>query len=294
MIRTFRAPRTSISMTLADSGWNRIRARRPSSDEQNYLAIVGKRLHPAEGVRTTILVLAASLCSSAALATPPLLLDQDRGVYARATALEAAAFDETVDPDEADDFLPFAATVGGSAATANASADAAASLDSSLSGSEISAEGSASASSSSSEADAVGEAPADSYFEVSFQATASEPFTLIGVINASASVGEAYASVEFVNLAGGDPFSSHEVAAGQSDGFSDTGSLVAGGQYRLRAFALAHALSGPSPASTSGDADYEITLFVPEPSAHLGIAAGVAELAVLGRARRRRRAGGVR
>ncbi len=229
------------------------------------------------------------LAACAAGATPPTLLQQDRGIYARATALQAGQSDEGVAPDEAADFAPFAASGAPSAATDDASAGASADLDSSLDGSLLSAEGSATSTASTGSGDATGEAPADVFFEVEFEAAASEAYHLNGSLGAAASDGDGYASVELRDVDAGTSLESYEALPGQADAFSETGMLQAGVTYRLTAFALSHARAAPGGASgASGDATFDVALALPEPSGTLSLAAGCAALAALHGLRSRR------
>jgi len=221
-------------------------------------------------------------------ATPAVLLEQDRGVFSRATASEAGQLDEQVSADEATNFAPLTAGVLSTGATPLASGAASADLDSNLDGSRIDASGSALADATTTDADGRSEAPSDSFFEVVFEAAASEEFTLLGSLGADATLGDGYASVELVDLDTGTVLASHEAGIGEQIGFTDPGMLTAGTQYRLTAFAVAEALSDAVPATTSGDASYDVILFLPEPSQDAALAVGLAALAGLHALRRRR------
>lgn len=229
------------------------------------------------------------LPAAAAEATPPTLLQQDRGIYARATALEAGQADEQVAPDEAADFAAFLASAAPGASTADASAGASADLDTSLAASLLEAAGSTSSTASTTDADASAEAPSDAFFELEFQAAATESYSLDGSLDAAASGGDGYASVELRDVDADTSLRSYEVLPGQSDAFSDTGLLQAGVTYRLTAFALSHARAAESPSSASGDAAFDVVLELPEPSQTLALGAGCAVLALLHALRGRRR-----
>ena len=236
-----------------------------------------------------LLLATLTLAAADGRATPPTLQEQDRGVFTRSSSIEPPSFDEAVDPDEAVDFTPFSASVVSDTSTVNASADASAGIVSDLDGSELTVSGTATALASSSGADSRGEAPADSLFEVVFEAAASEPFTLLGSVEASASSGDAFASVVLRDLDAELDVSSHQASPGESVPISASGMLQAGNQYRLTAFGLAYALSEASAGSVSGSASYQATLSLPEPSRELCLATGLIALALLARQRRRRR-----
>ncbi len=239
----------------------------------------------------------AHLASAPALvhATPAILLEQDRGVFSRATASEAGQFDEQITAAEASDFAPLATGIIASTGTTPlASADASADLDSNLDGNEIEASGSAVADAATSDADGRGEAPSDSFFEIIFEAAASEVFVLLGSVGADATLGDGYASVEFVDLDTDTVLVTHEAGIGELIGFSDPGTLTAGTQYRLTAFAVAEALSDATPTTTSGDASYDLMLLLPEPSQNAALAVGIAALAGLRRLQRQREGRGNR
>ena len=226
--------------------------------------------------------------STSVHATPAVLLEQDRGVFSRATASEVGLFDEEISADEALDFAPLTTAVQGTGATPLASSAASANLESKLDGSRIDASGSAVADATTTDADGRGEAPSDSFFEIVFEAAVSEEFTLLGSVGADATLGDGYASVELVDLDTGTVLATHEAGIGEQVGFSDPGLLTAGTQYRLTAFAVAEALSDAVPATTSGDAAYDVILFLPEPSQNAALAVGLAALAGLHALRRRR------
>ncbi len=220
-------------------------------------------------------------------ATPALLLEQDRGVFSRASAAEAAAFDEEIASDEAVDTTPFVGDVQSTGLTAGAAADAAANLDSDLDGSLIEAVGAASTGADTPLAGTRAEAPADSFFEVIFEATASESFTLQGSIEAAAVDAHAFASVEFVDLDTATVLATYEAPVGIQFAIDDAGMLVAGHEYRLTAFALAYSLEDLWGSAQSADASYEVMLVLPEPSQNAALACAVAALAGLYRLRRR-------
>ena len=81
---------------------------------------------------------------------------------------------------------------------------------------------------------------------------------------------------------------------GEMIAFSDPGMLSVGTQYRLTAFAVAEALSDATPATTSGDASYNVILFLPEPSQNAALTVGIAALAGLRRLQRYRQVRGNR
>ena len=226
--------------------------------------------------------------STSVHATPAVLLEQDRGVFSRATASEAGLFDEEISADEATSFAPLTTGVLSTGATPLASGAASADLDSNLDDSRIDASGSAVADATTTAADGRGEAPSDSFFEIVFEAAASEEFTLLGTVGADATLGDGYASVELVDLDTGTVLATHEAGIGEQIGFTDLGLLTAGTRYRLTAFAVAEALSDPTPATTSGDASYDVILFLPEPSQNAALSVGLAALAGLHALRRRR------
>lgn len=231
-------------------------------------------------VHAALLIGSCALATSAA-ATPPILVDDDRGIFARATSVQAGAFDEAIEPAEATSRAPFQASASISAATPLAGATSSASIDSEIDGSELAARGDTIVSSGAGAAGARGEAPGDSFFEVVFEATATEPFVLVGSIDADATGGDGYASVRLVDVGSGLALASHEAAPGQQQTFSSGGSVVAGSEYRLTAFAIAHALSNDGPGVAFADASYDATLFLPEPSRELGLLAGLALLSCL-------------
>ena len=113
-------------------------------------------------------------------------------------------------------------------------------------------------------------------------------FILSGSLDASATLGDSYASVELVDLDTNTVLASHEVGVGEQVFFSDVGMLSAGTQYRLTAFSVAFALSDGAPSTVLADASHDVTLFLPEPSPNLALAWGLSALAGLYRLRRRR------
>ena len=227
------------------------------------------------------------LAAASGHATPAVLIEQDRGVFSRSTAIEASEFDEQIASDEVSDFVSFTTTLLSTASTTEAGGDGAVNLDSDLDGDVIEALGSARSDAADTGADARGEAPSDSFFEVIFEAAASEEFVLQGGLDADATLGDGYASIEFVDLDTNTVLATHEAGIGDQLVFTDLGMLTAGTRYRLTAFALAFALSDSAPGAASGDAAYDVTLFLPEPSGDLGLGFGLAALVGLNAWRRR-------
>jgi hypothetical protein len=135
------------------------------------------------------------------------------------------------------------------------------------------------------EADRRAETPADSFFEVQFEAAEGEPFRLRGKVDALAFAAEAFAAVEIADLDDGRVVFEAEAGPGEHQSFDELGTLPAG-RYRLTAFALSYGeVAGelrqprgalPQPASL---ASFEAVLFVPEPDVTI---AGRLVLAVLG------------
>ena len=237
------------------------------------------------------ILVAAALVAPAAFATPAVLLEQDRGVFVRTQALYGGQSDEDVGADEASDFTALASSVDVFSGTTNAYANASASVDSDLAGSLIEGAGAVSVEAATNDPDARAEAPGDSFFEVLFEATATEIFFLTGRLDAGASFADAYASVRLVEVATDTEVASTEAGVGDVTYVSETGMLQAGTTYRLTAFAIAYGLAD-IPGTARGDAEYEVALFLPEPGAHASLAAGLAALAGLHRLRSRRSASG--
>ena len=82
----------------------------------------------------------------------------------------------------------------------------------------------------------------------------------------------------------------YEAGIGQQFVINEAGALIAGHEYRLTAFSLVYALSD-GVLQASGDADFDVTLAMPEPDRELSLAAGITLLLGLAahRARRSRR-----
>ena len=146
------------------------------------------------------------------------------------------------------------------------------------------------------ESDRLVETPADSFFELIFDAEEGEPFRLKGQVDALAFAAEAFASVELVRLADDAIVAEHAAFGGEYDRFDDTGTLAAG-RYRLTAFALSYGEVGgglvgggdvggdiSSPAAL---ASFRAVFLVPEPLPGTGAAVALLVLVRLAKARRR-------
>ncbi len=250
-----------------------------------------RRRAPGSSTLLALLVSTALPASSAAVA--PTLLAQDRGLYAAPRAIEPGDSALPTSPEEAADFGPFSAAVSPSATTSAADAEASATLDSTLGPDQLVARGTTASQATTLAADARAAAPADSFFEVEFRAEATEPFSIAGLLEAEVDAGQAFASVELLDVATATALSSLEVAPGEPQSFSEAGTLQAGATYRLTVFALSFAEVGPLPGSSRGEARYDVALTIPEPdvAAGLGVAAGALSiLASCGRGRGVRRA----
>lgn len=208
-------------------------------------------------------------------------LEQERGVFTEAVSAAASAFQEDFGPDEVSDFSPFASSVGSSAASSDASADAWADTDSSLGPEALEASGAASAAALAAAGDARGRAPADSFFQVSFEIDAAQTLGLLGHVasQASGSDADAWSRIELVDESTGSALVSHEVGPGGDVWFTQEIALAAGTPYRLTATSLAHAEAVGSAAGSSGDASHAV--YLPEPGRALQLAAGLAGLALL-------------
>jgi len=250
--------------------FSRIRARTRTADLAKLLQLIALLLAPQSLHAVT-------------------LLEQDRGVFAKSHAADAGSFDEMIAGGEASDFSDFSNTSPTNASSTLATANASAEIDSSVAASLLTATGAVAVSALTTDADGRAEAPADSFFEIVFEATASEAYSLWGLLDAHAVLGDGFAKVELVNLDTGFVLVSEEAGVGDSVPYDASGTLVLGDRYRFTAFALAYALADPTPANVGADASFEATLYVPEPAAKLQLGAGICTLAALGGLRRRGR-----
>jgi len=228
------------------------------------------------------------LLPGAALALTMTLQGQERGVVSAALAAEASGFEERYDPAESSDFFDFDVPVTSSATTTSASATAFSSLDSSLGALVVSADGQVSATAATTALDARGRAPADSFFEVLFQVDVSGDVLFAGNVQAAfdGADGDAWASVELVDVDGASTLVSYEAAPGEDIAFDQTVSLAANTTYRLTAQSLAYAQASEIIESSAGSASYMIA--VPEPSMPLQFVVSWAVLFGLQRWRRSR------
>lgn len=227
-------------------------------------------------ILTALAVAGIGLVSDSANAAQT-LLDQDRGVFSRATSAEDGEFDEVVTPDEATDFSNFNSTANASSSTTDGTAGATTTQNSTVDGDTIQASGTANSDASTSASDAQGEAPTDSFFELIFEATATETLPFTGNVNADATLGDGYASVELYDLDTDTQVASFEAIPGENFNFFDSVSLTAGREYRLTAFAVAYA-NADGIETESGDASFSVALgevignFVPSvPALSLGM-----------------------
>jgi hypothetical protein len=176
--------------------------------------------------------------------------------------------------------------VSSAATTAIASAVAEASLVSALEPFGLSAIGSVSATATTTALDARGRAPANSFFELLFQVDATGDVPIAGRVQAAngGAEGDAWASVELVEVVGGATLVSYEAAPGADILFDESVALQANTTYRLTAQSLAYAQASQIVESSTGSASYAIA--VPEPS--LGIQFIVSCVLVFGLRLRRR------
>ncbi len=222
-----------------------------------------------------------ALATEAARAAPLAILERDRGVYARASAGAVGDYQETIAADEAPGSAHFAANVQALAETATSRATATAAHASQLGAEALQAYGSVRVTGSAESGDA--EAPADSFFEVAFEAGGDDEFVLLGAVRAlvTGGPGDGHASVMLVDDATGLPLVSERAAPGQQGSFHESGSLVAGARYRLRGVALARTDWGALPPYTTGVAAFQLVIAVPEPGEPLLFASGIGGLALL-------------
>jgi hypothetical protein len=213
------------------------------------------------------------------------ILDQDRGIFSSATAADATGNDDEVLADEATDTSDFDASATAHAITTDVDVTSATTIESRINGAGFSGEGSAIADAETFALDARGISQSDSFFEVLFEAGTTGDYRYRGEIEANASQGDGYASVELVDVTGSNQLVSFEVGPG---GFLDLEGLVgltAGNVYRLTAFAMAQGTAEDGVAIETGDASFMIQL--PEPSSHLLVAS--VTIGIAGMARRARR-----
>jgi len=213
------------------------------------------------------------------------VVEQDRGVFARSYVVHSPAFQEDALAEEALAFEPFSASLDGDAGVTPSLAVAAANIQSTLSEQRIQASGGADVAVDVSENDRHAEAPADSFFEVIFDIESEAAFMIEGSLDAWATAGDAYASVELVELSGPAVVLESFSAGTGPASFVAYGSLPAG-RYRLTALAVSHAGIEGSPGAPEGLASYGAVLLVPEPSGVAGGWAIAATMVVMARYRR--------
>jgi hypothetical protein len=233
-----------------------------------------------------ILGAAAALAMAPAAGAFPLVpVAQERNLLAQANAFGAETQDADADLDGAPDFAPLDASAAASASAAPVATSASAAQASSIGASLVAGTGSASASGSSGEP-WFGDSAAESFFSLDFDAAASVPFSLSGILEASSTPqGDAYASVELVRVvAGPDPIlASREVLFSGSEPFDFSGDLEAGARYRLRVFATASVqVSGLDAEAGAAGFSFQLVA-VPEPTTAWLLAAGLAALAAAAR-----------
>ena len=240
---------------------------------------------------TALGAVTAVLAAQVAAAAPIAVVEHDRGVFARATASETGNYQDTIVPDEALDPGFFASAAQAAAATASSSASAVATQTSVLGAELLSAGGSVRATGSTIDSDGDADAPADSFFEVLFDAGGSEEFLLAGMLRTRLTndLGDSHASAILVDDATGAEIASLQASRGEQTTFVQSGSLVAGARYRLRAMALARADGSVFPPGKADSAAFQVVLALPEPEAPLLGAAGIAGLALLSALRSARR-----
>ena len=221
-------------------------------------------------------------------------LDQERGVVSAALAAEASDFDERYDPAESSDFFSFDTSVNSVATTAAASAVAEAGLDSALGTLGMSAAGQALATATTTELGARGRSPADSFFELLFQVDEAGDVPFSGRVQAAfvGADGDAWASVELVDVDAGATLVSYQAAPGDDVTFDQSVALEANTPYRVTAQSQAYAQASQVVQSSTGSASYSIA--VPEPSPQLQLVVGWWALLGMQRQRGRRARAGCR
>jgi hypothetical protein len=213
------------------------------------------------------------------------LVEQDRGVFARSYVVHSPVFQEDVAAGEALAFEPFSVPLSSDASLTPSLAVAAANMQSTLSEQRIYASGGTDVAVDVPESDRHAEAPADSFFEVIFDIESEVAFMIEGNLDGQGTGGDAYASVELVELLGPAVVSESFSAGTGPASFVSYGSLPAG-RYRLTALAVAHAGIEGTPGAPEGSASYDAVLFVPEPGGVAGGWAIAATVAVMARCRR--------
>ncbi len=231
-----------------------------------------------------LFLLIGSLVASHSMAATR--VGQDRGTFARSHVVHAPDFREDVQASETRSFETFEAFDTSDAYLPPSIATSSAWLDSRIRARTVHARGGATSILVAPESDRRVETPADSFFELIFDAEEGEPFRLQGQVDALAFDAEGFASVELVRLAGETIVTEHAAFGGEYDRFDDAGTLTAG-RYRLTAFALTHGEVEGDIGSPAALASFWAVFSVPEPP--LGIGAAVTLLVLTGLAKVRRR-----
>ena len=223
----------------------------------------------------------AALAAASVGAAPLILIEQERGVFTLSRVAANGSFEEQIVPSETFGSEPFSASVDASAAIATSSGSSHAELSTQLGAEILRATGVAGGIAIGTEGQA--EAPADSFFEVVFEPSASQPFRLVGSLAADAFgvLGDSYASVTLSDVASGQTLAAQQSGPGSEQPFDLSGGLVAGARYRLTAFALAQNDAHELPVGAASVANFDLVLAVPEPSPALLLGSGGTGLALL-------------
>lgn len=216
-------------------------------------------------------------------------VEQDRGTFARSHVVHAPEFREEIRSSETRTFEAFESFDKSDAYLSPSIATSSAWLESQIGGGRADARGGSTSIGVVPERDRRLEAPADSFFELIFDAEEGEPFRLQGQVDALAFDAEGFASVEIVEIVAlgeGVIVTEHAAGAGEWDRFDVAGTLAAG-RYRLTAFALTHGEVEGDAASPAALASFRTVFSLPEPSPNTATAVSLLVLAWLARARRR-------
>jgi hypothetical protein len=216
----------------------------------------------------------------------PALVTQERGVFSRVNAVEVGSAAEFARADEAKDFDPYSVLQFPVVSTLGATAGAQGSMGSDLDGSDLFVSAGVSATILTTMPVVRAEASGDASFDVVFDLTDAASYELTGSLDVNSMLGIANASVELIDVSSGSLLASHSVDTLGQEIISDTGNMMAGLRYRLRASAVVDTSADAEPGTAFADASYEITLtLLPEPARGASLLAGLLLIRVLRRRR---------
>jgi hypothetical protein len=246
---------------------------------------MGSWLRLPESLTLSLAILVGSMPTGASGEVTPALITQERGVFSRVNAVETGSAAESARADEAIDFAPYSVLQFPVVSTLGATTGAQASMGSDLDGSDLVVSAGLSATVLTTMPVVRVEASGDAFFDVVFDMTDTATYQLTGSLDVNSMLGIANASVELTDVSTGSVLSSHGVDTLGQEIINETGDMMEGLRYRLRASAVVDASAGAVPSTAFADASYQVTLALPEPARDASLLAGLLLVMTLRRRR---------